>query len=226
MRLFTPSRLAAACTLVAVLALPLSVRGELVLNGSFEQPTATTTFSGGQYADVPPATLPGWTVVSGSVDAVKPGVGSAWAAAYDGLQVLDLNGVGPGTISQTLTLTGAPSYSFSFAYSRHPGISSASATFDILDSTLTSLIGGPQSFTSSGSLDWTEVSGIFATGDASATIVFTSTQTSGTPLYAGVALDAVSVQAIPEASTWAFLSSLGGVAAATCYYKKRRQENA
>lgn len=225
MRVSTPTRLA-SCALVVTLVLPHVACAELVLNGSFEQPTATSTFSGGTYTEVPPATLPGWTVVSGSVDTVAPGVGSSWAAAYDGVQVLDLNGVGPGSISQALTLTGAPSYSFSFAYSRHPGISSASATYDILDSTLTSLIGGPQSFTSTGSLAWTEVSGLFTTSDSTATIVFTSTQTAGTPIFAGVALDAVSVQAIPEASTWAFLSSLGGVAAATCYFKKRRQENA
>jgi len=221
----TPLSLAGA---IALLLAPAVSRAELVTNGSFELPNATTPFgpgNSGLFTVAPPGIIPGWTVTSapGTVDIVKPA--SNWLPAYDGIQVLDLNGTpGLGSIQQTVT-TNPGIYAFSFAYTRNPLSAGADAQYDIVDSTLTSLIGGPFVIDSSGSpLQWITINHTFSTTDTQATLSFTSTSPPPGVINAGIVLDAVSVQAVPEASTWAFLGGLGSVAACSCYLKKRRVE--
>jgi hypothetical protein len=226
----TPLSLAGA---IALLLAPAVARAELVVNGSFELPNATTPFgSGGFITTAPPGVIPGWTVTSspGTVDVVQPA--SNWLPAYDGIQVLDLNGTpGLGSIQQTIaTNPSSPLFTFSFVYTRNPGSGGGSdATYDIVDSTLTSLIGGPFTLVSTGNVitqGWQSVTHTFTTTDTSATIKFASTSPPPGNINAGIVLDAVSVQvqAVPEASTWAFLGGLGSVAACSCYLKKRRVE--
>ncbi len=63
-----------------------------IVNAGFEDPQATGTFS------IPGnGPLPGWSIISGNVETVD-----AWAPS-EGLRSLDLNGVQPGTIRQTLS---------------------------------------------------------------------------------------------------------------------------
>ena len=62
----------------------------------------------------------GWTVDRNSIDLIGP----YWNAA-DGSQSVDLDGLAPGSISQTFTTVAGQQYRLTFAYSankdRHPG---------------------------------------------------------------------------------------------------------
>lgn len=81
----------------AALLLPLTAlqaQAVSVTNGGFEDPkTNVSVYS------VPANPMPGWTVTSGNVEIIRS---PAWAPS-EGEQSLDLNGVRPGTISQTVT---------------------------------------------------------------------------------------------------------------------------
>ncbi|WP_412125929.1 DUF642 domain-containing protein [Streptomyces platensis] len=72
-------------------------------DGSFEYPTApANSFS----ALTAGQSIGPWTVDSGSVDLIGSGL---WQAA-DGEQSVDLNGQGPGKVSQTFTTTAGKTY--------------------------------------------------------------------------------------------------------------------
>ncbi|WP_424967521.1 MULTISPECIES: DUF642 domain-containing protein [unclassified Dinoroseobacter] len=81
----------------AALLLPLTAlqaQAITVVNGGFEDPkTNTNVYS------VPANPMPGWTVAAGNVEIIRL---PTWAPS-EGEQSLDLNGVLPGTIQQTVS---------------------------------------------------------------------------------------------------------------------------
>ncbi|MEM1079272.1 MAG: DUF642 domain-containing protein [Pseudomonadota bacterium] len=80
----------------AALLLPLSAlqaQAVSVTNGGFEDPKTTVNVY-----SVPANPMPGWTVASGNVEIIRS---PTWAPS-EGEQSLDLNGVRPGTIQQTV----------------------------------------------------------------------------------------------------------------------------
>ena len=125
-----PLAVALGGLLLAVAAAPsLAAPGnpDLVVNGGFEQPALSGTnveyygpglaaYGVGISWPIPNLTIPGWTVASGSVDVNTTGT---WQAA-DGVQSVDLSGVGPGTIYQDLATTPGESYDVAFALSGNP----------------------------------------------------------------------------------------------------------
>jgi len=108
--------IAGAALLVAVLLLlagsAAAAFGGLT-NGSFE----TGTHSSGSFDALAAGNtnLTDWSIDSGSID----WIGSYWQAA-DGSRSLDLNGVEPGTISQTLATTVDNTYTVTFFLSGNP----------------------------------------------------------------------------------------------------------
>ncbi|MCC6831102.1 MAG: choice-of-anchor C family protein [Thermoleophilia bacterium] len=91
--------------------------GNLVSNGTFESPAIGSGFQNGTTGQAYGA----WSITAGNVDLVaSTGVG-VWNAA-DGSQSLDMNGTGPGTISQTLATTPGTVYRITFALAGNPGV--------------------------------------------------------------------------------------------------------
>ena len=99
--------------------------GNLIVNGSFESPSATSSgkiievFSGSEPAGFT------WNVTSGTVEITQQGyvdpAGQVFAGpAFQGSQWLDLDGISPGAIAQTFATTPGTLYALSFAYANNP----------------------------------------------------------------------------------------------------------
>ena len=112
--------------LVGVLAAGLGVVGNLsmvgtaladVTNGGFEQPVVPDgTFI--DYGAGDPS-IPGWVIASGSVDVVNKNLTGVFPV-HGGLQSLDLNGFGPGTIYQDVPTIEGHTYQLTFYLSGNP----------------------------------------------------------------------------------------------------------
>src|SRR5262245_1025865 len=72
----------------------------VISNGGFEQPTPLPHVWGDEYAAGSNG-IPGWTVVSGSVNIQS----ASWFDPYQGAQSLDLDGSHPGSIQQSFATT-------------------------------------------------------------------------------------------------------------------------
>jgi choice-of-anchor C domain-containing protein len=122
----TRSLLGAAVAMVASIAVAGSALAAFpgVTNGSFED----GTYPGGPFVQVNAGiTGPtGWTVSAGSIDWVA----GLWQAQA-GSKSLDLNGVAPGTISQTLATTIGKTYVVSFYLSGNPQGGPAAKTLTV-----------------------------------------------------------------------------------------------
>jgi choice-of-anchor C domain-containing protein len=110
------STVGAAIAVVASIALAGSALAAFAgaTNGSFENGTNAPT-SGYTTLTAPSADLTGWVVTTGSID----WIGTYWPAAA-GAKSLDMNGAGPGTISQVLATTSGKSYVVTFSLSANP----------------------------------------------------------------------------------------------------------
>jgi choice-of-anchor C domain-containing protein len=84
-------------------------------NGSFEQGTYVDGGGGSQTLSSPSTVITGWTISAGSID----WIGTYWPAAA-GTKSLDMNGGGPGTISQALATTIGKTYVVTFSLSANP----------------------------------------------------------------------------------------------------------
>lgn len=108
--------------LMAVVALSAteSSRGNLLINGGFEAPALPA----GQSMVIGPGSEPagfGWTVSSGTVDlAHLPIDPFVLFPAFDGNQMLDLNGNGPGALFQDFATVPGQVYLLSFVSADHP----------------------------------------------------------------------------------------------------------
>jgi hypothetical protein len=176
---------------------------QLIMNGGFELPD----LMGSAYS-IPPIgvedpSIPDWQVTMGNVEIVS----SAFAgAAFEGNQWLDLDGVVPGAVQQTFPTLAGQSYRLTFAFTQNPNVVSASGIVDIVDGLnvlLTDSITGSGS--TFGNLNWSPFQQTFVADSSSATLQFSSTD----PPFSnsGLALDAVSIETIPEPGTLEIVST-------------------
>lgn len=181
---------------VTLLALPATIRAELIENGSFEDPAISV--------GVTLTTLPGW-FISANVDILP---NNYWRA-FDGNQSLDLSGdSATGTyIQQMFPTVAGQSYMLSLYYGNNADDAWALGRVSVFgDATLLS-----QDLYHSGStsqnMNYTLFQSEFVADASTTTLRFTHLDT---PTYGrGLALDAISVTPIPEPRTVALLSMFG-----------------
>lgn len=170
------------------IATPASA-ANLLTNGDFESPLAPnspgyTTFYAGE-------SFPGWNVTEGNVDVVAASFATTIPASG---QWLDLVGFNDGTITQTFATTAGASYLLTFLYGNNPGGAPRSANVSVGDFAGT--------ITSTSGLTYNSFSQLFTATGSSTTLTFASFGGSGN---AGIALDNVSVTAVPEPATWGMM---------------------
>lgn len=205
-RLLTATGTVLACAGLVIagahrsIASPVPVSFNLVNDGSFEDQPVTSgsgfdTYNQGQ-------TFGGWTVTGGNVDLI-----STYWTAEDGNQSVDMNGLEPGTISQTVNgLNVGQQYQLSFWMAGNtaggPNVKTLTAgigsnSFDaVFDDT----------GKSPSNMGWTQYSYDFTAANASELLSFDSTTTgacepASPDAACGPALDNVSIKAVPEATT-------------------------
>jgi len=113
-----------------------NANADLILNGGFESPP-------GGGLNIGPGSEPAgmvWSVLSGTVDiGPLPFVPFVLYSAFEGTQILDLNGDQRGAIGQSFSTVAGSTYTLSFQYADNPdegGISAAEiSVFDVLSST-------------------------------------------------------------------------------------------
>jgi hypothetical protein len=191
----------------------------LIVNGSFEVPSTPnsiyTIVLGGEPAGF------GWTVTKGEVETFDGlGYDFGYGQPYHGSQILDLNGVAVGGISQAFATTPGMSYQLTFAYANNWAATSptdpATATVRIFDTgsglDVVSPLAISHGTSAQSNLDWTLATLTFVPTGTSTTLDFDSTRYS-TPTT-GIFLDAVSVTPVPEPKSIAAASaaSLAGLA--------------
>jgi len=181
------------CGVIVSLALavgaPLTALASDVGNGSFEdgdfpQGVAFQMLSSG----LPDATsITGWTVTTGTVDWIE----SYWTA-QDGTKSLDLNGLGPGAISQTLTTVVNSTWVIQFYMAGNPDCGDGVKTL-----TVSATGAAPQTYTftntgatSRGDMGWTLETYTFVATGTSTDLTFAADP--GNPSFCGPALDDVS----------------------------------
>nr|WP_315473357.1 choice-of-anchor C family protein [uncultured Rhodoferax sp.] len=182
----------------------------LITNGSFESNGADfsggfTTFAQGSTA------LTGWTITGGSVDLIN----EYWRPSQ-GRFSLDLSGETDGTIAQTFITVVGQKYVVSFDMAGNP------VDNDTIKYLQVGLSQQPiYSFNTTGqtraNMGWTTKSFVFQAVSTQSTLHFAGLQDSP---Y-GVALDNISVSAVPEPETFAMLlAGLGLIGAAA---RRKRQ---
>ncbi|MEQ1548968.1 MAG: choice-of-anchor C family protein [Chakrabartia sp.] len=179
-------------------------------NGSFEtgtSPGSFTTVGTGQ------TNITGWNVIAGSVDYI----GSYWTAS-NGARSVDLAGNAPGTLAQTFDTVVGQSYSVSFdLWANNDGGTLprfAYANVGAGDLTFSSNGGGTRA-----APNWTGNSFTFLATGSSTTLSFRADPSSSSRAY-GAALDNVSVTAVPEPATWAFMIAGFGLIGGTMRRRK------
>jgi Protein of unknown function (DUF642)/PEP-CTERM motif len=219
---------AATISAVALLgAAGAASAAELLVNGGFEDIGAgavpeswggLTYYVDGTHVAPTGIHLPGWTVLSGSVDLTQ--TTSVWGPSGGGVYSLDLDGWDPGTITQSFNDVVGATYTVSFDYSRNPANApnsvSALVTAGAGSDTVTAVDGA---FGGEGSMTWQESSFTFV-GTGHDAITLHSLDASGN---AGVFFDNVSVSgqaAVPEPASWALM--IGGFGMAGAMLRRRR----
>jgi choice-of-anchor C domain-containing protein len=180
-------------------ATPATAAGpNLLTNGSFETPVAGSPFqtvgSGNNFG--------GWSVDSGSIDVIN-----GYWNAEDGNQSLDMSGLDPGTISQSVNTFAGQRYELSFWMA---GNTDNGNQVKQLESLINGNVLAVSSFDTAGksanNMGWQQYSYDFTAAGGPTTVSFTSLENNP---Y-GPALDNVSVRAVPEASTVLLFALLVG----------------
>ncbi len=190
----------------------------LVADGDFSNPWGGSTFT--DYLSG--STFGPWTVTgSGSGPYGSAGVdliGGYWQAPTSGGGSVDLDGLYPGGIEQTLTLTSGKTYDLSFYLSGNPDgfptTKSVTVSIGNFDETYTYTLSAGNSHTN---MLYQLVTAQFVAGSTN-TLSFSSNDGGGSPF--GPVVGGVSV-AVPEASTWAMVG-LGFAGLAFAGYRSRR----
>ena len=209
--------------ILAILALSAggTARAEFILNGGFESPVVPpnlnfVTFSAGSGA------LPGWTIVAGNVDVAPSSrpAGTGFWPAFQGNQSLDLTGSVPGILEQQFTTTPGEAYLLSFAYANNPYGGTVERTANVSVFGAGTLLSRNISHSTStlSAMDYTLFSGTFVANSSASVLRFTST--GGATLF-GVVLDAVSVVAVPEPTSFT-LVWLGGMGLMLAGWRRRK----
>ncbi len=200
----TTRKLIAPLVLITILGLSAHLaRAGLITNGSFETPSAASV--GGAieiYAGSEPSDF-AWKVNSGTVEVVHQGYvggnGTFNGAAYEGQQWLDLDGISPGSVSQTFATTPGVTYNLTFAYANNPYLRNngpAQATVSVSDSGSGASLISPVSISHGSSTadnyQWS-LSGVitFTATGSSTTLSFTSNDPVNSD--AGILLDKIRV---------------------------------
>ena len=191
-----------AAILAGLSAIP--AHASLITNGSFENgidPGSFTTLNA-----VDTTSLTGWTVASGNIDYI----GTYWTAS-NGSRSLDLNGMVPGSISQTFSgLVAGQTYVVSFDLAGNPDGGPQPKMITVTTNEADFNASFDSSNTSRSSMGWKLESFTFVALGSTDTLTFASNTTgfSGNdsdPTAFGPALDNVSVAPVPEAATWAMM---------------------
>ena len=193
MKSITKSLVTAAALLAALGS--AHAGANLVVDGSFED-QAQATGSWNVYA-----ALPGWSTVGGAGIELRNQVAGS---AFDGRNYVELDSYNNSAIAQTLPTTAGAFYSLSFAYSAREGVAAASNPIDVFWNgalLATAMLDGSGQ---SGNV-W-HVYSFTVQGTGSDTLKFAA---SGIDDGIGGSLDAVSVTAVPEPST--YLMMFGGL---------------
>ena len=186
-----------AAALMAGAAIPLgATQAATLINGSFEGSGDIGNFQTINAVDN--STIPGWTVASGSVDWIQ----NYWISS-NGSRSLDLNGLAPGSISQTITgLTNGQQYEVTFDLAGNLAGGPNPKTLSVTASAGSNSYSFDASSTHLNAMGWVPESFFFTATGSSALLTFASTTTgvSGNgsyPFAFGPALDNVSVSATP-----------------------------
>ncbi|HJS87477.1 MAG TPA: PEP-CTERM sorting domain-containing protein [Acetobacteraceae bacterium] len=193
---------------LAIAALSTAVAGasparavpNLIVNGSFEAPSA-----GGGWSLFANGSVPGWTSNNNELEIdYTPILGGAeGSVAYHGAQSAEVDGSTFDTLSQTVTgLTVGAKYTLSWAYGSRPG--SGPQRLDV------SFGGAPVATnTSDGSgevVGWTPNAYTVVATAPSETLSFVARDVGGNPSV-GNELDAVSLTAVPEPASLCLIGS-------------------
>lgn len=183
-------RLLITATLLASLA--TAQAANLLVNGSFED-QAQAPDSWHVYDH-----MPGWATVAGSGIELRNNVAGR---AFDGRNFVELDANSNSAMAQTAATTFGTAYTLSFAYSARAGVSAQSNPIDVLwNGTLLASVtadGLRQS-----EHDW-QIFNYTVLGTGLDTVMF---RAAGTSDSLGGSLDAVSLSAVPEPSTWLLLA--------------------
>ena len=196
-----------------------------LVNGGFELPALPL----GNFQVISPGTEPpgfGWTVNFGSVDVSHQPNAFVLYDAYEGVQLLDLNGNERGEIYQDFATSPGQIYQVSFAYtdnSQEGGTSTAGVRVNDVGG-LNLLLNDPVSHSTATNgpppnADWQIYTGSFQAIGLLSRLTFTSTSPSNSP-SGGIVLDAVSVTNVPEPAS-ATLLSLGLLGLAAWRVRRR-----
>ena len=195
-----------------------SVSANLIKNGSFESTVVSDPY---RTLGSSTSVLTNWTINAGSVDLI----GSYWNA-QDGHQSLDMNGsAANGVISQSFATTAGQRYNVSFWIAGNPDDSfkTKSLVADVAGQSYA------YAFNTTGksrtNMGWTEEGFSFVASGSTSSLKFSSTQapnSNGSVSSWGLALDNVSVTAVPEPETYAMLLAGLGLMGAIA---KRRKAN-
>jgi hypothetical protein len=188
------------CLFAALLQAPSSAQN-LIGNGGFEEPM---TAPSGILPIYPSSNYPqfAWQVQAGNVEIFRQGYSNGIyvfnGPPHSGLQVLDLDGVNPGVISQTIATTTGRQYMLTFAYANNPYlqfVGPAQAEVSIRDVTSGADVATPyviaHDSSSATAYDWTLSSVTFTAISASTEVKFRSLNPSSST--SGILLDSVAV---------------------------------
>jgi len=199
-----------------------AIAAPILTNGSFETPGfggSFTTLSGGS------TFITGWTVGGDTIDYI----GNYWTAS-NGSASLDLNGLHPGSISQTISgLTVGASYKVSFDMAGNPDGGPPIKSLEVdLDGIAQTLALFDTTGNNRAAMGWAPVSFDFTATNTSELLAFVSTTTafSGNDTYPqafGPALDNVSLTPVPEPLT---LSIFGAGCVGAAVLRRRRRNSA
>ena len=163
----------------------------LVVDGSFEDQLQAagswTVYSA----------INGWTTVGGSGIEVRNQVAGN---AFDGANYVELDSTSNSAMAQTLTTVAGAQYSLSFAYAARAGVSAGSNPIEVLWNGLSLATVTANGNGQSGNA-W-QLFDYVVTGSGSDTLGFRAVGVSDS--YGG-SLDAVTVTAVPEPSTYAMM---------------------
>ena len=189
----------------AAIAVSASSAGAAVVNGSFEADLQAA----GTWAVYP--NLTGWTGGPNGIE-LRNGVAGT---AYEGVNFVELDTTANSIATQNITTVLGESYYLSFAYSPRTGVDAGSNGIEVYwGGVLVDLYTG----TTNANAAWTLYT-VTVTGHGTDSLEFRAVGTSDS--YGG-SLDAISIAAVPEPSTWAMMI-LGFLGVGFMAYRRKTQ---